>query len=218
MAATVVDVLVHPGEFFAERDVGLRGAALVVVAAALLAGLTGVVIIVAFRRLLPPRLVVVAGAFSIVTFVVGGLVGWLVLTALLYALSWPLAEEGSFRALLAPVGWGMAPHVLTGLVVLVATLVVVSQLSAPTDSETAVAFARQVERGPLVALAAFAGTARATASGSLSQVQAVTGVASALWSGYVWVAAVERVRGLSRRAAVAVVVPVVVVMLLNAGI
>jgi hypothetical protein len=218
MVGWLLDALVRPSEFFAERDVGLRGALLVVVGAALLTALTGITFVFAFRNLLPRRVVLLATGVTLLTVLVMGVLGWLVLAGLMYVMTWPFAETGSFRALLGAVGWGMLPHVLKGAFLLAATVVVLSQLPAPADKEAAREFARQAEQGSLVALAAVAGTARASVTGSLSQLQLVAGVASTLWSGYVWVPALEEVRGVSRRQAVAVVAVVVVLMLLNGGL
>lgn len=216
--ATTVDALLAPGEFFAERDVTTRSGLLVVVGAALLTGLTGVAFVAAVRELLPLRLVLLAvGATLLVTLLLGVL-GWLAATVLLYVLTVPVADDGSLRALLGPVGLGMLPHVLKGALLLAATVVVLVQLPAPADEAAARELARQVEQGPLVAFAAVAGTARATVTGSMSQFRLVAGVASTLWSGRVWVPALEEVRGVSRRQAVAAVAVVVVLMLLNGGL
>lgn len=218
MQATAVDALVRPDEFFAERDVELRSALLVVFGDALLTALTGIVFIVAFRQVLPRRLTLLAVGITLVFVVVVGVLGWLVFAGIMYLLTWPFADEGSFRELLGPVGWGMLPQVLAGCFLLAATVIALSGLSAPADKEAAQEFARQVEQGSLVALAAVAGTAQVSVTSSLSQLQLVTGVAGTLWSGYVWIPALEEVRGVSRRQAVVVVAVVVVLMLLNSGL
>lgn len=218
MQTTAVDALVRPGEFFAERDVGTRSALLVVVAGALLSALTAIAYVVAFRQVLPRRVTLLAAGITLVGVLVLGVLGWLVLAGLMYLLTWPFAEEGSFRALLGPVGWGMLPHVLKGGFLLAATVVALSGLSAPADREAAQAFARQVDQGSLVGLAAVAGTARVSVTSSLTDLQLVAGIASTLWSGYVWVPALEEVRGVSRRQATGAVAVVVVLMLLNSGL
>jgi hypothetical protein len=218
MQATAVDALVHPGEFFAERDVGLRSALVIVSGDALLAALTGIAFVVAFRQLLPRRVVLLAVGFTFVVVVVVSLLAWLVFAGILYLLTWPFADEGSFRGLLGPVGWGMLPQVLKGCFLLVATVFALSGLSPPADQEAAREFARQVDQGSLVALAAIAGTARVSVTSSLSQLQLVAGVTGTLWSGYVWVPALEEARGVSRRQATGAVAVVVVLMLLNSGL
>lgn len=221
MFATVVDVLTRPGEFFASHpDPGLKRPALLVGATGLVQGLTVVVFLAQFRELLRRESAAGDGVLAVGAVVVLGalvavaLLGWLLLAGFLYAVSYRTSGRGGGRALLAAVGWGWLPLLLAALVILATAVLVVSQLSPPTDEATAREFARQVEEGSLVALAGAAGTARATATGSFSQVQTVAGVLAPLWSGYVWLAAVERFRGLTRwQARLAVAIPVLVMIL-----
>lgn len=221
MLATAVDVLTRPGEFFAGHpDPALRWPALLVGATGLVQGLTAVVFLLQFRELLRQEGVAGDGVLVVGAVVVPGtlvafaLFAWLLLAGFLYAVSYRTSGRGGGRVLLAAVGWGWLPLLLAALVMLATSVLVVAQLSPPTDEATAREFARQLDEGSLVALAGAAGTVRATATGSFSQVQTVVGVLAPLWSGYVWLAAVERTRGLDRRQAfLAVAVPVLVLIL-----
>lgn len=210
MRSTALAVLTDPVRVFARRtEHGLVRPALVVATSGLLQGLVVFLVVAQFNDLVPDTDIRLVGAALVPVLIVAGLLAWLAVGGLLFALSYPVAGRGSGRALLAAVGWGWLPQTLGAAVLAAAALVVVSQLQPPTDEATAQAFGRQFEQGGLVSLASVAGTARATATGSFSQLQRVVMVTTTLWSGYIWVAALRQVRELARLPALlATAVPV----------
>lgn len=216
MFGTVVAVLTRPGEYFAAREEpSLRPAALAVAASALPKAAVGMLVLWQFRGVVPlPGLAVGAVVALAFVGVFAGLL-WLVVAVLLYALSVPVAARDDRRRLFAFVGWGLAPQAVTGTILLLAAVAAVSQLPPPTDVPSAVEFGRRFAEGSLLSVATSAGTARATFTGSFSQVEAGLGLVGALWSGYVWTAAVEQARGVGRRRAVLVVAVPVLALALN---
>lgn len=205
-----LDLLFRPGEFFGAREEPrLRWAALAALATAVPPLAVGLLVLGQLRNLVPPRGLVIGAGLLVAVIPAFAVVTWLATAGLLYALALPFSGRGDLRRLVAYVGWGMLPQGVTAVVVAGVVAFALAQLQPPVDEATAREFARQLRGGSVVALAAAAGTARATVTGSLTQVKTAAAVTGALWSGYVWVAAVARARGLSRRrAALVVAVPV----------
>lgn len=203
MSSDVRTLLTRPGEFFADRedDPSLKGPAAIVVTIAVLSAVAGAVVLLQFGQVVP------ADARGV--FVVGAVIGVLVsvavpfVTWLLYAIAFHLLTalfdgEGEFRDTFVFTGWGFLPRVLATLVSLVVTLYVVQVVDAPTEAVGFASYSQRIQGTPLV------------------QVSTVVGVVFTLWSAYIWVAAVERARSVTRRQAyVAVAVPVLIAIFLS---
>ena len=194
-------LVTDPRGFYAERadDPSLRGPLVVVTLHAAVVLVVAVVALTVFtdliREIASGRLVYEAGdqrvsapselVFSLVATAVLFYAVWLVASAVVYAVSAYFDGDGSFRRVLALVGWGLAPTLVPAVLangVLVALL-----LGAPTF-ETEAAAEQWV---------------RANVGGNVAfeAVQFARPVFT-LWMAYLWVLAAEYGRDVPRRQAV----------------
>lgn len=188
-----------PGAFYAERfDGSLRGPG--VVALALVAvGLVDVALVLGKQFLALSGVglvvVVVGSIFAVLGALVGPLVTWFLYAVAFHLLTLPFDGEGEFRETFVATGWGLVPRVLAALVGVALTAAVVALVPGPqaSDARAIAEFSNRLATHPLGLL------------------DAAVGLAALLWSGYVWVYALEHVRGVDRTGAtVAVVLPVLI--------
>jgi hypothetical protein len=204
MTGGLSDLVVRPGTFFdrAVSTPSLAGPATLSLALGLL-GVARLLLLFDVLRDLPgtfggPGLVYAIGRLEMsapLELAVGAVLvtgffalGWLLVTAVVYATARALGHDGSKRDLLVLVGWAQIPTLFP---VVVGTLFVLAVTLQAPDLTTRAA-AREW------ALTAIAGNP------AYQAVRLVSPLA-ALWSGYLWLLATERVFGLSRRRALACV-------------
>lgn len=217
MAATLRALVVSPDRFFADGDerpslvgpalvAGVLGGALVVqllILVELLGGVTdqfqgsGLVYAVGELAVEAPEDLAAVAGFLAVMFAVG----WVLSAAIIYAVSRYFDPDGSFRRLLAYVGWGQVPTL--GPVTLSTAFIVYAAATAPdlTSQAAAETWAQSefVENSARLAL------------------EAVKPV-FAVWTAYLWLVATEHALGLTRRQAlVCVALPATVVILESLG-
>lgn len=212
MSPALRDLVRRPSTFFADAPESppLVGPALV----ALAIGLSGVVRLLLLLEVLgdvapgfsgdplvyavgqlavaAPQSLVLASVLTLVLF----LVGWVIAAGVVYLVSLYFEPEGSFRRLLAFVGWGQFP-----------TLV-------PAVAAT-VYIAWAVLTGPDIATEAAAESwIRSTfVENPVQSAIELAGFPFAVWSAYLWLLAAEHGLGLSRRRAlVCVALPVLVLV------
>jgi hypothetical protein len=163
----------------------------------------------------------ISGAVSILTFVeaapsdvrifllLGGVVGVLIgaagpfVTWLLYALAFQLLTyffggEGEFRDTFALTGWGFLPRAFGAVLSLVVTVYLAQTMTPPADVAGIQAYTAQLQNQPVY------------------RAVSVAGILFTLWSAYIWVAAVQRARDVTRgQAIVAVAIPVLLGILVT---
>lgn len=109
---------------------------------------------------------------------------WLWVTVGFQFVSYFFDGSGSFRRMAALVGWGFLPLLIGGTIQLVATAIAFGNPTPPAAvymNGQAVVAIQQPQSDPLV------------------QAGRVVRLVTTLWSGYVWVFAVEHTRGLTRQ-------------------
>ncbi|WP_435194162.1 Yip1 family protein [Natronomonas sp. EA1] len=194
----MLDLLFNPDAFFRERaeNPGLVPS----VALLVLVGLVGVAGTLPALQATIDALPQEAQAFGTISLVVGSafaflgpFVRWVLYAAAFHVLSSVVydAERGSFRDLLALVGWGFVPALLAAIVSAVVATVVFSGVTFPSDPQQVAQFSQQLRNRPEFLVAS------------------VLGIAFLLWSAFLWTFAVKHVRDLTmREAGVVVGVPV----------
>ena len=200
----MLDILFSPDQFFRERagNPGLRGPLLVVTVVAVLGVVAAYPAAQAVRSALPPE-AQGFGGITVVTTMVGALIGpfagWVLYTGVFHGISAVVYDgEGSFGDTLKLVGWGFVPALLTGVVGCVVAFLVWPSVTFPEFSDPARVqqFTQEIRNRP-----AFL-------------VQSVLGLAVLVWQGLLWTFAVQYAREIEfRKAAVSVVVPVLLVFL-----
>ena len=200
----VLDLLTNPDAFFADRsdDPSLLGPAGVVLLVAVVGVVGSYPVIQATISALPPE----AGPFVTVIQVVGAVVGvavsfvvWVLYAVAFHAIGYVAFDgDGSFRDVLALVGWGFVPAVVGSLANAVANFVVFSGVQFPTDPTQVGRFVQELQSRPAFLVAG------------------VLGVVFLLWSAFLWTFAVRHAEGLPlREAALTVASPVAVALLLR---
>lgn len=196
-------LLTNPGDFFDERAAGpsLTGPAAVVALLALLGVASTVVTLLQMMNALPEDVrpfFVVGGLFGSLVAVVVPLVTWLLYALAFHVITYFFDGEGEFRRTFIFTGWGFVPRLFTALVSLVVTVYVSTAVQPPADPAGFTAYSQQLQ------------------SSALLQASSAVGVLFTLWSAYIWVAAVQRARDVTRfQAAVAVAIPVAIAILLT---
>ena len=115
------------------------------------------------------------------------------------------ARLDAFRRTFVAVGWGYAPQILASL--FTAILFVTTYGANP---DLIVRWVQFTLAGHIVVVA--------PAFPFLTAGTHVVGAASVFWTGYVWVGTLQATRGVSRRTALAVVVPVATVLLITSDV
>lgn len=206
MTAAITTLLAKPGTFFERRsdDESVWGP-LLTVAAVGLAGAVGAIAVLAVQYARVPEtigtVILVGGVFGVLTRAVVPFVVWIVYSGFFLGITALFDGEGEPRETILLAGWGMAPRVL-GIAVVSAGAVAANVLTpAPTGVESVQAYSQQLQQHP------------ANLAASLVQ------LSTFLWSGVIWVHAVERSRAVTRRqATVAVAVPLAIEVLVTLGL
>lgn len=139
-----------------------------------------------------------AGAVAVAFAFLGAFVAWLYYGAVIYGVSALVDGEGDFKTTFLFVGWGFVPKVFEVLLRLVGNWYLASAVALPDEATRAAmqAYQQQVATHPV------------------SVLLSLVGIASLLWSAYIWYEGVQVSRRLdSTEALVAVGVPVGLVML-----
>lgn len=199
----MLDVLFNPDGFFREKseDPSLVPALVILVVVGLVGVVGSLPSIQATTEALPPE----AQSFAGITYVfaaVGGLVGtfvrWLLYAGAFHVVSAVLydAEEGSLGDMLALTGWGFIPAIGAAIVSSIASYIVFSSVTFPSDPQAIAQFAQQLQNRPEFLVAS------------------LLGILFLLWQGLLWTFAVKHGRGLElREAAITVAIPVAIAVL-----
>ena len=200
----VLDLLTNPDAFFAERseNPSLIRPAVIVLLVALVGVVSSYPVIQATISALPPE----AGTFVTVIQVVGAVVGvmvsfviWMLYAVVFRGIAYVVFDgDGSFRDVLALVGWGFVPAVFGSIVSAVVNFVVFSGVQFPDDPAQVAQFVQELQSRPEFLVAG------------------VLGIVFLLWSAFLWTFAVRCAEGLDlREAALTVAGPVAVALLLR---
>lgn len=206
MTASITTLLAKPGTFFDRQadDESVWGPLLTVAAVALV-GVVGSLAALAVQYARVPAAIgtvlLVAGVFAGLARAVVPFVVWLVYSGLFLGITALFDGEGEPRETILLAGWGMAPRVL-GVAAVSAGAIAANLLTpAPTAVEGVQAYSQQIQQHP------------ANLAAPLVQ------VLTFLWSGAIWVHAVERARNVSRtQATIAVGVPLAIEVLVTLGL
>lgn len=206
MSASITTLLAKPGTFFDRRtgDVSVWGPLLTVAAVAIV-GVLGAVAALAVQYVRLPAAIgpaiLVGGVFAILLRAVVPVVVWLVYAAFFLGITALFGGEGEPREIILLAGWGMAPRAI-GVAVLSAGAIAANLLTpVPAGVESLQAYSQQLQQHP--------------ANLASPLVQLLTFI----WSGFIWVHAVERARHVTRRqATVAVGVPLAIEVLVSLGL
>jgi hypothetical protein len=199
MPATLSDLFLNPGQFFAQKmqeEEGLKLPALIVLIAGIIGAVGAVIGLGPVIQLLPaeassftPVLMAIgAGGALITVFVV-----WVVWTVIFYVLSMIFKGTGSFKRLLEFVGYGFIPEVIGGLITLPILFLYFSTLDVPQVSDPT-----QIQEITLQLMSA-----------PELQIAGVISLLFLIWSANIWIFGLKEARSLSTRNAVITVgVPV----------
>lgn len=191
--------IVNPDGFFEEyaESPGLVKPCLIVLSVSLLSVASGTLTLSYTKQLLPPESQSMISLVFVSTAIgafVWPFLTWGLVAGAFHVISIRFGGEGSFRRTLGIVGWGFYPKLFITLFSLVATYVVLQQLTLPASAGGAAAYAefnRRLQQEPLV------------------QVTSYLSVVFILWQGFVWTFGLRNARDLSiREAALTVSAPV----------
>lgn len=202
----VLDLFTDPDSFFRRRsaDPGYLRPVLIVTAVALVGVLGSIPAIRLFLDALPESagtfVVLVQGVSAAITFV-ATFVQWGLYSLAFFAIA-KLAFDGSgsFGETAALVGWGFVPLLFGAIVNAAASAYVYSTVTFPgtTDPARIQQFATRIQSDPVI------------------QGASLLGIAFLLWSGFLWVLAVQHGQDVRPRSAViTVAIPLLVGLLLR---
>ena len=200
----VLNLLTDSAEFFERRatDPQLLPAALIVLVVGAANALGSISSLQATLSLLPqsigdvgPIIQAVVAVFVLVI----SFIQWLLYTLLFFATAKLFFDgSGSFRTTAALVGWGFAPLFISAVVNAAIVIYVYAGVTFPSDPTQVQQIITNLQSSPLLLI------------GSL------VGIACLLWSGYLWMLAIQYSQELPRRSAlISVAVPVLTTLLLR---
>lgn len=195
-------LLTSPDRFFEGRteDPSLLEPAFLVFGLVIINAISGAVTIYYFMDAIPQDVqlfVLIGGAVGVIFGAVGPVIAWLLYALAFQIITYFFGGEGEFRDTFAVTGWGFAPRIFGAILSLVVTVYVLQtlQLGNPSDLAT---FNQQL------------------ANQSIHQAVNAAIILFTLWSAYIWVPAVQRVRNVTRgQAIVAVAIPVLLSILMT---
>lgn len=206
MSTTFSTLLARPGAFFDRLgDDASASGPLLTVAAVAVVGVVGALAALSIQYTRLPAgmrtVLLVGGVFAVLVRAVVPVVVWIGYSAVFLGITALFGGEGEPRETILLAGWGMAPRVL-GIAVVSAGAVAAALLTpVPSGVETAQAYSQQVQAHP------------ANLAAPLVQ------LATFLWSGVIWVHAVERARDVTRtQSAIAVGIPLALEVLVTLGL
>lgn len=200
----VLNLLTDSAEFFERRatDPQLLPAALIILVVGAANALGSISSLQATLSLLPqsigdvgPIIQAVVAVFVLVI----SFVQWLLYTLLFFAAAKLFFDgSGSFQTTAALVGWGFAPLFISAVVNAAIVIYVYTGVTFPSDPAQVQQIITSLQSNPLLLI------------GNL------VGIACLLWSGYLWMLAIQYSQELSRRSAlISVAVPVLATLLLR---
>ncbi len=203
MAATTIDLFLNPRAFFEAKvsgNAGLKVPALIVLVIGIISAVSAYVLALPFLQYLPaemaglgPVLAAFGGIFALVTV----LVMWVVFAGIFYGISAVLNGEGSFKQMLAFVGYGYAPQVIgTAIYVVFVYLFMANLVLPPASAISDPTVFTDLMKDPYI------------------QIGGIINLLFVLWSANIWIFGVKYARNLSvKNAAITVGVPVALYVL-----
>lgn len=206
----MIEVLTNPNKFFETRIKGeehLMMPVLIVLISGIIKGGTVAVLIVGIsQQMFSPEiyrevhsLAYASGRSGFIIMIISAFVGWLVVAAIFFSISWICEGKGDFMRTLEFVGYGFIPSIMGGLIsaVLVYTFVSTVHLPQIVDPTMAEVTFKQIEQ--------------ITNQSPIMRLSSIVVIIFTLWSGIIWAFGLKHARNLSTKTAlIAVGIPVIV--------
>lgn len=193
-------LLFDPNSFFREKarnNIDFKYPVLIIFAVAIIAMVSSFLVMNQLSGMFPSDMGSYVSTAAIIFGIVGGLFGiffyWLILTGILYSISYVFESKGSFKRTLEFVGYGFVPQIFSGLIGIVITywLTASIDLSYQDPQVITESITQMFSNNPLYYAS-----------------QAI-GILCLLLSAYIWVFALLHARNLSmKNAAITVGIPV----------
>lgn len=206
----MIEVLTNPNKFFETRIKGeehLMLPVLIVLISGIIKGGTVAVLIVGIsQQMFSPEiyrgvhsLAYASGRSGFIIMIISAFVGWLVVAAIFFGISWICEGKGDFMRTLEFVGYGFIPSIMGGLIsaVLVYTFVSTVHLPQIVDPTMAEVTFKQIEQ--------------IAKQSPIMRLSSIVVIIFTLWSGIIWAFGLKHARNLSTKTAlIAVGIPVIV--------
>lgn len=193
-------LLFDPDSFFREKareNIDFKYPVLIILAVAVIAMVSSFLVMNQLSGMFPSDMGSYVSTAAIIFGVVGGLFGtfiyWLILTGILYSITYVFESKGSFKRTLEFVGYGFVPQIFSGLIGIVITYWLTTSVDFSLQDPQLISesMTQMLSNNPLL------------------YVSQAVGILCLLLSAYIWVFAILHARNLSvKNARITVGVPV----------
>lgn len=208
MIQNIIDVLIHPDEFFQEKiksEENLKTPFLFVAIAGVIGAVYGYEIGSLTGRMFAaagPGMGDLVAVSSVIGAFIGVIAFWLIGSLIFFLLSMAFKGTGGFTRTLECVGYGFIPQIFGSLITLIMALYYLPQVQVPVVRSFTDAAVLQNAVSSLM---------HDSAMLELTKVSVVIAVIFLLWSANIWIYGIKYARNISiKHAAITVMVPIII--------
>ncbi|MDD1684091.1 MAG: YIP1 family protein [Methanoregula sp.] len=221
MSPSIIDILIRPDAFFrstVDKKEDLKFPLLIVLAGSLVAAAYGYLISGLTARMMSsamPGIETIITLSSVLGALMGTFVFWILWTGVIYVLTIAFKGQGSFKQVLAVVGYGYLPQIFGSVITLIAAIEYIPRITVPTITGAGL-------QDPVVIQEAMKAFMHDPAMMELTQITTLITIVFLLWSASIWIFGIKYARNLSpQNAALCGGIPViayVLYMIYNLGV